>query len=64
MSVVGCRIVVSRKEKLMKTICAFCMNVYEPDTISCYPCKEYKGIMPLTRATLIYLGEDPDEWII
>ena len=46
----------------MKTICVFCMNVYSADAYACYPCKEYKGIMPLTKETLIYLGEDLDEW--
>lgn len=46
----------------MKTICVFCMNVYGADTMSCHPCKEYKGIMPLTKETLIYLDEDLDEW--
>jgi len=46
----------------MKTICVFCMNVYSADAMSCYPCKEYKGIMELTKETLIYLGEDLDEW--
>lgn len=29
---------------------------------SCYPCKEYKGIMPLNKETLIYLGEDLEDW--
>jgi hypothetical protein len=51
-----------KKGKLMKTICVFCFTVYEADTTSCYPCKEYKGIMPLTKETLIYLGEDLEEW--
>ena len=51
-----------KKGKLMKTICVFCFTVYEADTVSCYPCKEYKGIMPLNLDTLNYLGEDPDDW--
>jgi hypothetical protein len=46
----------------MKTICVFCFGIYEADTTSCYPCKEYKGIMPLNKETLTYLGEDLDEW--
>jgi ribosomal protein L40E len=62
MSVVGVIIDVSRKEKLMKTICVFCFAVYEADTTSCYPCKEYKGIMPLNKETLEYLGEDLEDW--
>jgi ribosomal protein L40E len=62
MSVVGVIIVVSRKEKLMKTICVFCFAVYEAETTSCYPCKEYKGIMPLNKETLEYLGEDLEDW--
>jgi hypothetical protein len=52
----------NKKGKPMKTICVFCMNVYSADAMSCYPCKEYKGIMELTKETLIYLGEDLDEW--
>ena len=62
MSVVGVIIVVSRKEKLMKTICVFCFGIYGAGTTSCYPCKEYKGIMPLNKETLTYLGEDLEEW--
>lgn len=62
MSVVACIIEVSRKEKLMNTICVFCMAVYPADTTGCYPCKEYKGIMPLNKETLNYLGEDLEEW--
>lgn len=46
----------------MNTICVFCMEVYPADTMSCYPCKEYKGIMPLNKDTLTYLGEDLEEW--
>jgi hypothetical protein len=38
------------------------MTVYPEDTVSCYPCKEYKGIAPLNLDTLNYLGEDPDDW--
>jgi len=62
MSGVGCIIEVSRKEKLMNTICVFCMNVWSADAMSCPTCHEYKGIMPLDKETLIYLGEDLDEW--
>jgi hypothetical protein len=32
------------------------------DFESCYSCQEYKGIMPLNKETLIYLGEDLEEW--
>ncbi len=38
------------------------MAVYSADETSCYPCKEYKGIMPLNKETLKYLGEDLKEW--
>lgn len=41
-------------------ICVFCMDIGNFE--SCYPCKEYKGIMPLNKETLIYLGEDLEEW--
>ena len=51
-----------KKGKRMKTICVFCMEVYSADAYACYPCKEYKGIMPLNKETLIYLGEDLEEW--
>jgi len=46
----------------MNTICVFCMAVYPAGTTGCYPCKEYKGIMPLNKETLNYLGEDLEEW--
>ena len=46
----------------MKTICVFCFGIYGAGTTSCYPCKEYKGIMPLNKETLTYLGEDLEEW--
>jgi hypothetical protein len=38
------------------------MNVYSADAMSCYPCKEYKGIMPLNKETLDYLGENLEDW--
>jgi hypothetical protein len=38
------------------------MNVWGSETISCPSCNEYKGIMPLNKDTLNYLGEDLDEW--
>jgi hypothetical protein len=53
---------VIKKGKTMNTICVFCMTIYGRETMACYPCKEYKGIMPLTKETLIYLGEDLEEW--
>ena len=59
MSVVGCRIVLSRKEKTMN-ICVFCMNIGSFE--SCYSCQDYEGVMPLNKETLIYLGEDLKEW--
>jgi hypothetical protein len=59
MSVVGVIIVLSRKEKTMN-ICVFCMDI--GDFESCYSCNEYKGIMPLNKETLEYLGEDLEEW--
>lgn len=46
----------------MDTICIYCMAIYAPDTIVCNGCDEYKGIMPLNKETLDYLGEDLDEW--
>lgn len=46
----------------MKTICVFCLEVWDADAIGCYSCNEYKGIMPLNKETLIYLGEDLEEW--
>ena len=51
-----------KKGKRMKTICVFCMNVWGADAMSCPTCHEYKGIMPLNKDTLTYLGEDLDEW--
>jgi hypothetical protein len=62
MSVVGCIIEVSRKEKLMKKICVYEMLVLDIDTMFCPDCREYDGLMPLNLETLNYLGEDPDEW--
>jgi len=62
MSVVSLIIEVSRKEKLMKTICVFCLEVYGEDAIGCWSCNEYKGIMPLNEETLNYLGEDLEDW--
>lgn len=46
----------------MNTICVFCMNVWSADAMSCPTCHEYKGIMPLNKETLTYLGEDLEEW--
>jgi len=48
-----------KKGKTMN-ICVFCMDIGNFE--SCYPCNEYKGIMPLNRETLEYLGEDLEEW--
>ena len=48
-----------KKGKTMN-ICVFCMEIGNFE--SCYPCKEYKGIMPLNKETLIYLGEDLKDW--
>jgi hypothetical protein len=59
MSVVGVIIDVSRKEKTMN-ICVFCMNIGHFE--SCFPCKDYEGVMPLNEETLKYLGEDLEEW--
>ncbi len=53
----------SRKEKTMKNqICVYCMSVLDIDAISCYHCREYKGVMPLDLETLKYLGENPNHW--
>ena len=41
-------------------ICVFCMNIGSFET--CYPCKDYEGVMPLNKETLTYLGEDLKEW--
>lgn len=46
----------------MDVICAFCMTTYAPDTYLCSWCDEYKGIMPINKETLTYLGVDPEEW--
>ena len=51
-----------KKGKTMNTICVFCMNVWGADAMSCPTCHEYKGIMPLNKETLTYLGEDLEEW--
>jgi hypothetical protein len=51
-----------KKGKTMDTICAFCLGIYASDTIVCPRCDEYKGIMPLNKETLNYLGEDLEEW--
>ena len=51
-----------KKGKTMKTICVFCMGVWSSEAIACLICHEYKGIMPLNKETLTYLGEDLDEW--
>lgn len=32
------------------------------DFEDCYPCKDYKGIMPLNEETLNYLGENLEDW--
>ena len=32
------------------------------DFESCFSCQDYEGVMPLTEETLIYLGEDLEEW--
>lgn len=59
MSVVSFIIVLSRKEKTMN-ICVFCMDITNYE--HCSGCRDYKGIMPLNKETLIYLGEDLNEW--
>jgi hypothetical protein len=41
-------------------ICVFCMNIGSFE--SCYSCQDYEGVMPLNKETLIYLGEDLEEW--
>ena len=46
----------------MDNICVFCMGIFTSDTIVCPRCDEYKGIMPLNKETLNYLGEDLEEW--
>ena len=51
-----------KKGKTMNTICVFCMTIWGSETHACSRCNEYKGIMPLNKETLIYLGEDLDEW--
>lgn len=38
------------------------MTIWGSETHICSRCNEYKGIMPLNKETLIYLGEDLDEW--
>jgi hypothetical protein len=38
------------------------MTIWGSETHACSRCNEYKGIMPLNKETLIYLGEDLDEW--
>lgn len=44
-------------------ICVFCMSVLDIDAISCFRCKEYKGVMPLNLEVIEdYLGEDADDW--
>jgi hypothetical protein len=63
MSVVGCKIVVSRKEKLMKNqICVYEMAILDIDAVFCPMCREYKGLMPLNEETLNYLGENLEDW--
>lgn len=52
----------NKEGKTMNTICVFCMTVWSADAMSCSRCDEYKGIMPLNKETLNYLGEDLDEW--
>jgi hypothetical protein len=44
------------------TICSFCLNIWDIDTIVCPTCHEYKGIMLLNAETLNYLGEDAEEY--
>lgn len=40
-------------------ICVFCMDIGNFE--DCYSCG-YKGVMPLNKETLIYLGEDLKDW--
>ena len=39
------------------------MSVLDIDAVGCFFCNEYKGVMPLNLDTLVYLDEDPAEWI-
>jgi hypothetical protein len=61
MSVVGFIIEVSRKEKLMLTICVFCETTYASDVLICVECHDYKGMMPLADAMATYdFIQDPN----
>jgi len=44
-----------------KVICVYCLGLYPSDTIVCFPCNEYKGMMKVSEA-IPYLDLDPNDY--
>jgi hypothetical protein len=42
-------------------ICVYCEGVYTSDTVVCFECNEYDGLMPLEKG-IEYLNLDPNDF--